>query len=104
MGLQVIEKLTRVLARPKCMIGLIIAGVVALISLIVTANIAAIVLSQSVQTVHFVNVSMALHTQECIDDKTQQKLDALLEVVNFLGEEIQWLKIQTKAGCGGARL
>ena len=52
----------------------IMAGVVALIALIVTATSAAITLSQSVQSSHFVNylsrnLSMALHTQEDTDYK-----------------------------------
>ena len=54
----------------------IMAGVVALIALIVTATSAAITLSQSVQSSHFVNylsrnLSMALHTQEDTDYKMQ---------------------------------
>ena len=52
----------------------IMAGVVALIALIVTDTSAAIALSQSVQTAHIVydlyrNISMALHTQEDTDYK-----------------------------------
>ena len=52
----------------------IMAGVVALIALIVTATSAAITLSQSVQSSHFLNylsrnLSMALHTQEDTDYK-----------------------------------
>ena len=54
----------------------IMAGVVALIALIATATSAAIDLSQSVQSAHFVNylsrnLSMALHTQEDTDYKMQ---------------------------------
>ena len=54
----------------------IMAGVVALIALIVTATSAAIALSQSVQSAHFVNylsrnLSMALHTREDTDYKMQ---------------------------------
>ena len=54
----------------------IMAGVVALIALIVTATSAAITLSQSVQSSHFVNylsrnLSIALHTQEDRDYKIQ---------------------------------
>ena len=54
----------------------IMAVVVALIALIVTATSAAITLSQSVQSAHFVNylsrnISMALHTQEDTDYKMQ---------------------------------
>ena len=102
-GLQVIEELTWALGRPNHMIVLIIASIVALITLIVTATTDAIALSQSVQTAHIVydlyrNISMALHTQEDIDNKIQQKLDELLEVVNFLGKEIWVLKMQTRFG------
>ena len=53
------------------------AGAVALIALIVTDTSAAIALSQSVQSAHFVNylsrnLSMALHTQEDTDYKIQE--------------------------------
>ena len=68
-GLQVVEELTRALARPNHMIVLIIADAVALMTLMATATAAVSAPSQSVQTAHCVyavsrNVSMALHTQE----------------------------------------
>ena len=55
----------------------IMAGVVALIVLIPSATTAAITLSQSVQSAHFLNylsrnLSMALHTQEDRDYKIQE--------------------------------
>lgn len=55
-------------------IGLIVAGILAIVSLIATAATAAVALSQTVQTAHYVNdlsrnVTLALGTQENIDRK-----------------------------------
>ena len=72
------------------------------VSLIATASTAAIALSQSVQTTHYVNemsknISLALGTQEDIDKKLEQKLDALYEMFQYLGEEVRGLKNQVSS-------
>ena len=92
------------LSHQKRFIRLLITGLVALVSLIVTATTAAISLSQSVQTAHYVNemsknISLALGTQEDIDRKLEQKLDALYEMVQYLSEEVQGLKIRSRLEC-----
>ena len=92
------------LSHQKRFIRLLITGLVALVSLIVTATTAAISLSQSVQTTHYVNemsknISLALRTQEDIDRKLEQKLDALYEMVQYLSEEVQGLKIRSCLEC-----
>ena len=51
-------------------------------------------LAHSVQTATFVNnlaqnVSITLGTQENIDKKIEDRLNALYDVVKFLGEEVQ---------------
>ncbi|XP_036084424.1 uncharacterized protein LOC118609352 [Rousettus aegyptiacus] len=102
-GLQVLEEKSR----QKRVIGLIIAGITALVSLIATAATAAIALSQTVQIVHYVNnlsknVTVALGTQENIDNKLEQKLDALYSLVMYLGDEIQGLKVRFHLECHAA--
>lgn len=84
--------------------GLIVAGILAIVSLIATAATAAVALSQTVQTAHYVNdlsrnVTLALGTQENIDRKLEQKLDALYKTVEYLGDEIQGLKIRSQLEC-----
>ncbi|XP_039708500.1 endogenous retrovirus group K member 113 Env polyprotein-like [Pteropus medius] len=95
-GLQVIEKINNALSRQRRVIGLIVAGILAIVSLIATAATAAVALTQTVQTAHYVNnlsrnVTLALGTREDIDRKLEQKLDALYETVEYLGDEIQGL-------------
>lgn len=84
--------------------GLIVAGILAIVSLIATAATAAVALSQTVQTAHYVNdlsrnVTLALGTQKNIDRKLEQKLDALCKTVEYLGDEIQGLKIRSQLEC-----
>ncbi|XP_054570314.1 endogenous retrovirus group K member 13-1 Env polyprotein-like [Eptesicus fuscus] len=103
-SLQVWREVTSALSRPRRFIGLLIAGVTALITLIATAAAAAAALTQEVQTAHFVNnlsknVSTALGTQEAIDRKIEEKLNALYDMVMYLGEEIDGLKVRNKLQC-----
>lgn len=69
--------------------------------IIATSTTTAIALSQSIQTANFVNdlsknVTFALGTQD-IDSKLEQKLNALYEVVKYLG--IQGLKVRSHLEC-----
>ncbi|XP_025143378.1 endogenous retrovirus group K member 13-1 Env polyprotein-like [Bubalus bubalis] len=84
-------------------IGLIILGFVALVTLIASIT-AALTLAQSVQTATFVNnlaqnVSVTLGTQEDIDKKLEDRLNALYNVVKFLGEEVQSIKLRLRVQC-----
>ena len=61
-------------------------------------------LAQSVQTATFVNnlaqnVSVTLGTQEDIDKKLEDRLNALYDVVKFLGEEVQSIKLRLRVQC-----
>ena len=58
--LQVLKEINTALSRQKRFIGLLITGLVALVSLIATATTAAIALSQSVQTTHYVNAVLII--------------------------------------------
>lgn len=69
--------------------------------LIASSVTAAVSLSQTVKTAAYVkslskNVSTAaLGTQELIDQKLSAKIDALYEMIFWMGEEVQALKIKT---------
>ena len=85
-------------------IGLIILGFVALVTLIASSITAALTLAHSVQTATFVNnlaqnVSVTLGTQEDIDKKLEDRLNALYDVVKFLGEEVQSIKLRLRVQC-----
>ncbi|XP_023382928.1 endogenous retrovirus group K member 13-1 Env polyprotein [Pteropus vampyrus] len=103
-GLQVLKEINMALGRSKRAVAVVVAGILAVVALVVTATTAAISLSNSVQTATFVNdltknVSLAMGSQESIDEKIEQKLDALYETVNFLGEEVQALKLPSRLCC-----
>lgn len=103
-SVQVWRELTSALSRPRRFVGLLIAGIMALVTLIATSTAAAVALTQTVQTAHFVNnlsknVSTALGTQEAIDNKVEEKLNALYDTVQYMGEEIQALKLRTRLDC-----
>ena len=56
------------------------------------------------QTATFVNnlaqnVSITLGTQENIDKKIEDRLNALYDVVKFLGEEVQSIKLRLRVQC-----
>ncbi|XP_024900349.1 carbohydrate sulfotransferase 6 isoform X2 [Pteropus alecto] len=102
-GLQVLQEINMALGRSKRAVAVVVAGILAVVALVVTATTAAISLSNSVQTATFVNdltknVSLAMGSQESIDEKIEQKLDALYETVNFLGE-VQALKPSSRLRC-----
>ena len=61
-------------------------------------------LAHSVQTATFVNnlaqnVSVTLGTQEDIDKKLEDRLNALYDVVKFLGKEVQSIKLRLRVQC-----
>ncbi|XP_043757898.1 endogenous retrovirus group K member 25 Env polyprotein-like [Cervus elaphus] len=102
-GLELWNKVRTALARPRRGIGLIILGVVTLITLIASAVTASVSLAQSVHTAGIVddlakNTSKALGIQEDIDRKLEDRLNALYDAVRFLGE-VQGLKLRTKIRC-----
>ncbi|XP_065800760.1 endogenous retrovirus group K member 7 Env polyprotein-like, partial [Muntiacus reevesi] len=103
-GLELWERVHTVLARPRRGIGLIILGVVTLITLIASAVTASVSLAQSVHAANIVddlakNTSKALGVQEDMDRKLEDRLNALYDAVRFLGGEVQGLKLRTKIRC-----
>ena len=103
-GLELWREVEGALMRYRRGIGLIILGFVALVTLIASSITAALSLAQSVQTATFVNnleqnVSVTLGTQEDIDKKLEDRLNALYDVVKFLGEEVQGIKLRLRVQC-----
>ena len=75
-----------------------------MVTLIASSITAALSLAQSVQTATFVdnlaqNVSVTLGTQEDIDKKLEDQLNALYDVVKFLGKEVQSTKLKLRIQC-----
>lgn len=69
-----------------------------------SATAAAVALTQTIQTAHYVNdlsknVSQALGTQEDIDRKFEEKLNALYDVIQVLGERVQGLRLRSQLRC-----
>ncbi|XP_066891428.1 endogenous retrovirus group K member 13-1 Env polyprotein-like [Kogia breviceps] len=94
------------LSRTRRFIGLWIAGIATLISLIATATVSTIALSQTVHTAEHVNnlaqnVSHALATLDRIDHKIFSRLEGLEEAVEFLGKQLTLLKTQMSLICHG---
>ena len=103
-GLELWREVEGALMRYRRGIGLIILGFVALVTLIASSITAALSLAQSVQTATFVNnlaqnASVALGTQEDIDKKLEDRLNGLYDVVKFLGEEVQSIKLRLRVQC-----
>lgn len=72
--------------------------------MLATSMVASVALSQSIQTARFVNqlstnVSMTLETQKDIDVKMEHKLNALYDMVQFLGDKLQSLKARVHLKC-----
>ena len=72
--------------------------------MLATTAVASVALSQSLHNVGFVNqlsnnVSMAFETQEDTDGKMEHTLNALYDVVQCLGDELQSLKSRAQLKC-----
>lgn len=103
-GLQVLIRLCELLTRPNRFLGMLIAGLVAVTSLIATATTAAIALTQEIHTARYVedlakNMSVALGAQERIDRKLEQKIDVLEQTVLLLGDQLQNPKLRASLRC-----
>lgn len=88
-GVRTLLEMRSASSRDKGIIGLVVVGLVAFVSLIAVAVTAAVALSQSRQNANFVNelahnTSMAMKTQDT-DLKLEVKLNALESVVVQIG-------------------
>lgn len=103
-GLELWDRVQNALSRPRRELGLLILGIVSLITIIATTVTASISLTQAVQAADTVdhlahNTSLALGTQEDIDKRVETRLNALYDAVKFLGDELQSLKLRTRIQC-----
>ncbi|KAM5333722.1 endogenous retrovirus group K member 13-1 Env polyprotein-like isoform 1-T2 [Glossophaga mutica] len=93
-----------ILARSKRFVGMLIAGITALVAVIATTATATIALTEGIQMAEFVNelshnVSVAFQTQEDWDRKREQKLNALYDTVRVVGEELNSLEVRSSLKC-----
>lgn len=92
-GYQFALKLEKQLKQTCRFVVLHITGIAALVSLIATATVSSLALSQSAHTAEHVNIlsrniSHAFSTQETIDRKILSRLDGLEEAVEYLGNQL----------------
>jgi len=101
---KVLYEFNGLISRPKRFIAALVVGITALIAIIASVTVSAVVLSKEVHKASFVdqlskNVSVALTTQEIIDKKIENKVNALEEAVLLMGQEITNLKIKLSLRC-----
>ena len=89
-ALKVLYEFNGLISRPKRFIAALIVGITALIAIIASVMVSAVALSKEVHAASFVdqlskNVSIALTTQEIIDRKIENKVNALEEAVLLIG-------------------
>ncbi|XP_061872516.1 endogenous retrovirus group K member 25 Env polyprotein-like [Colius striatus] len=106
-GSEVLTIVTQALMRQKRIVGMIIAGVLAIITAISVTTMAAISLTTSIQTAQYINnisetMIDTLKEQALWDDKIERKLNALYDTVNLMGQEIQALAIKESLSCHAA--
>ena len=90
-ALKVLYELNGLISQPKRFIAALVVGITALIAIIASVMFSAVVLSKETHTSLFVdqlskNVSVALTTQEIIDKKIENKVNALEEAVLLMGQ------------------
>ena len=99
-SLQVLKEVSQALSRSKRVVGLIIAGIAALITLIASTTASAIALTQEVKTANFVNhlaknVTNVLSIQEDLDRHLEQQIDVLYNTIQTIREEFRSLRIRS---------
>lgn len=92
-GLRALHLLNNQLTKTKRFVAALILGITALISIITSLTILAVALTKQVHTATFAdqlsgNITLDLTTQEIIDKKLNDKVDALEEAVMAMEQEI----------------
>ncbi|KAL0588600.1 envelope glycoprotein [Plecturocebus cupreus] len=92
-GLQVLQEMRDLMIRPKRFIGMLIASIIAIVTVLASAATAAVSLAYNVQTATYVNhlaknISASMGTQMDGDKKLEVKPNALEETVNLLGDKV----------------
>lgn len=103
-GTEILKEATSQLVRQKRVIGMIIAGIAALIVAITVTTIASVSLVQSIQTAAYVNglainVTKALQAQENWDEKIEMRLNSLKDTVDLLGRQVQTMSTRESLIC-----
>nr|UVF62131.1 MAG: envelope protein [Bat faecal associated retrovirus 1] len=103
-GVQILGEIKEMLARPRRFVGLLVAGIAALVAIVATATTAAVALTQEIHTAQYVNqlaknISIALGAQERIDRKIEQRLDVLEQTVLLIGDQLTALKVRANLPC-----
>ncbi|XP_037704039.1 endogenous retrovirus group K member 13-1 Env polyprotein-like isoform X1 [Choloepus didactylus] len=103
-GLQALQEVNYALKRQKRIIGAIIVGITALISIIGAVVAVTTALVQEVHTARYVdalsrNVMLALAAQENIDKKLEAKVNTLEEAVETLGNQLLGLRVRLLLRC-----
>ena len=102
--MKILYELNGLISRPKRFIAALVVGISALIAIIASVMVSAVALSKELHTALFVNqlsrnVSVALTTQEIIDRKIENRVNALEITVLLIGQEITNLKIKVSLRC-----
>ncbi|XP_035582304.1 endogenous retrovirus group K member 13-1 Env polyprotein-like isoform X2 [Zalophus californianus] len=105
-GYQFAQELEGLLSRGRRFLGLLIAGITALVSLIASATVSTVALSQGIHTAAHVNslahnVSQTLATQGSMDRKILARLDGLEQAVEYLGTQYSLLHTRLSFVCHG---
>ena len=103
-ALKVLYELNGLISQPKRFIAALVVGITALIAIIASVTVSAVVLSKQVHTALFVdqlskNISIALTMHEIIDKKIENKVIVLEEAVLLMGQETTNLKIKLSLRC-----
>jgi hypothetical protein len=93
-SLQVLEEVSQALSRSKKVVGLIIAGIAALITLIASTTASAIALIQEVKTATFVN-----HLAKKKKVTKVLSTDALYDTIQIIGEQVLSPKVRSHLKC-----
>ncbi|VFV32562.1 Hypothetical predicted protein, partial [Lynx pardinus] len=97
-------EISKQLHRTRRFLGLLIAGLIAAVTVIVSTTVSVISLHESAQTASHINelarnVSKVFATQERIDCKLEAQLEALQEELMYLGDQFAVLRTRLSLIC-----
>ncbi|XP_040308891.1 endogenous retrovirus group K member 7 Env polyprotein isoform X1 [Herpailurus yagouaroundi] len=106
-GIQLALEISKRLHRTRRFLGLLVAGLIATVTVIASATVSVISLHESAQTASHVNelahnISKVLATQERIDRKLEAQLEALQEALIYLGDQFAVLRTRFSLICHDA--
>lgn len=103
-GLLTLKQATDLLQRPRRFISALIWGISALIALATSLTVSAVALTKQIHTASYVddlskNTTLALTTQEIIDEKLEAKVNTLEEAILQIGQELTNWKVRLALRC-----